>query len=63
MSKPNPFIEVFMSLVKWFLVVLLVNNLIWAGVLYVILHGSEYSNTISLDDSFENEITQGVTNG
>ena len=63
MSKPNPFIEVFMSLVKWFLIVLLVNNLIWAGVLYVILNGYEYSNTISLDDSFENEITQGVTNG
>lgn len=63
MNKPNPFIEVFMSLVKWFLIVLLVNNLIWAGVLYVILNGSEYSNTISLDDSFENEITQGVTNG
>lgn len=63
MNKPNAFVEVFLSLVKWFLVVLLVNNLIWAGVLYVILHESEYSNAISLDDSFENNITQGVTNG
>lgn len=63
MNKPNPFIEVFMSLVKLFLVVLLINNLIWAGVLYVILHESEYSNTMSVDDAVVNDINQGVTNG
>lgn len=37
MKKPNEFIEVFMSLIKWFLLVLLANNLIWLGVLYCIL--------------------------
>ena len=63
MNKPNAFVEVFLSLVKWFLIVLLVNNLIWAGVLYCVLHGSDYSNMISLDDSFDNEVNQGVTNG
>lgn len=49
MNKPNPFIEVFMSLVKLFLVVLLVNNLIWAGVLYVLINGADSTNTQYID--------------
>lgn len=40
MKKPNNVVEVFMSLVKWFLLVLLANNLIWLGVLYSILSTS-----------------------
>lgn len=63
MPKPNAFVEVFLSLVKWFLIVLLVNNLIWAGVLYVVLSGSSVTNDMSVDDSFYNEIEQGVNNG
>ena len=60
MNKPNPFVEVFMSLVKWFLVIILINNLIWAGVLYVILHESEVTNSITQDgyQSFQ-EVTNG----
>ena len=59
-NKPNPFVEVFMSLVKWFLVIILINNLIWAGVLYVILHESEVTNSITQDgyQSFQ-EVTNG----
>ena len=63
MNKPNAFVEVFLSLVKWFLIVLLVNNLIWAGVLYVVLSESSVTNDMSVDDSFYNEIEQGVNNG
>jgi len=31
-KQPNIAVEVFLSLVKWFLVILIINNLIWAGV-------------------------------
>lgn len=61
MNKPNPFVEVFMSLVKLFLVVLLVNNLIWAGVLYVVLNGAEVTNY--LNQNGNDNISQEVTNG
>ena len=58
MKKPNEFIEVFMSLIKFFLVVLLINNLIWAGV-FVIATNSEETTMIQ---EGENHI-QGVNNG
>lgn len=61
MNKPNPFVEVFMSLVKWFLIVLLINNLIWAGVLYVVLNGAEVTNY--LNQNGNDNISQEVTNG
>ena len=32
MKTPNIAVEVFLSLVKWFLVFVIINNLIWAGV-------------------------------
>lgn len=61
MKKPNEFIEVFMSLIKWFLVVLLINNLIWAGV-FVIATSSE--EVIMTQDGQENlqEINNGTIN-
>ena len=31
-NSPNIAVEVFLSLVKWFLVFVIINNLIWAGV-------------------------------
>lgn len=57
---PNPFVEVFMSLTKWFLVVLLVNNLIWAGILYGLINGTQETNTQYIDG--ENNV-QELNNG
>lgn len=34
--------EVFMSIIKWFLIVLLLNNLIWGGVFYKTVSDSSY---------------------
>lgn len=34
MEKPNIAVEVFLSLVKWFLIFVVVNNLIWASVYF-----------------------------
>lgn len=60
MKQPNIAIEVFMSLVKWFLIVLLVNNIIWLGVLYTIVENSSSETTLNQDG--ENNM-QGVNNG
>lgn len=60
MKQPNIAIEVFMSLSKLFLIVLLVNNIIWLGVLYTIVEKSSYETTLNQDG--ENNI-QGVNNG
>ena len=38
-EKPNIAVEVFMSLVKWFLVILLLNNLIWGAIFYSAING------------------------
>lgn len=42
MKKPNEFIEVFMSLVKWFLLFVLVNNLIWGFIFYKTVSSTSY---------------------
>ena len=60
MKQPNVAIEVFMSLVKWFFIVLLVNNIIWLGVLYTIVQNSSSETTLNQDG--ENNL-QGVNNG
>jgi hypothetical protein len=39
MEKPNVAVEVFLSLVKWFLVILLLNNLIWGAIFYSAING------------------------
>lgn len=55
-KQPNIAVEVFLSLVKWFLVILIINNLIWAGV---------YSYTLSktsTDTTVTTEMTQDGTN-
>ena len=39
MKKPNIAVEVFMSLVKWFLIILLLNNLIWGAIFYSAING------------------------
>lgn len=59
MSKPfNESIEVFMSLIKWFLIILLLNNLIW-GIIFVVSSSSE--ETVLTQDGTDN--IQGINNG
>ena len=58
MKKPNEFVEVFMSLIKMFLIVLVINNLIWACV-FVVNSSSDESTLIQ--DGSQN--TQGINNG
>lgn len=60
MKKPNEFVEVFMSLIKWFLLFVLVNNAIWFGVVYTLISGTSEETTMSQDG--ENN-TQGINNG
>ena len=37
-KQPNIAVEVFLSLVKWFLIFIVINNLIWAGIYSYTLH-------------------------
>lgn len=60
MNKPNSFVEVFLSLIKIFLLVIILNNLIWAGVVYKML-SSASSETVLAQDGENN--TQGINNG
>ena len=58
-KEPNIVVEVFLSLVKWFLIFIVVNNLIWAGVYFfggssIELGQNEISSTYN---------NQSVTNG
>lgn len=57
-KEPNVAVETFLSLVKWFLIFIVINNLIWAGIYF-------YGNSVELS---QNEISsiynnQSVTNG
>ena len=61
MKKPNEFIEVFMSLIKWFLIVLLINNLIWAGVFVIATSSEEVIITQDGQDNLQ-EMNNGTIN-
>lgn len=52
--------EVFMSILKWVLVIILLNNLIWAVFVYGLVGSSNVSNTQEITG--ENNI-QEMTNG
>lgn len=58
-KQPNVAIEVFLSLVKWFLIILIINNLIWAGV-YLYGGSSVDLGQNDIDAIYNN---QSVTNG
>ena len=60
MKKPNETIEVFMSLIKWFFIVLLLNNAIWFGVVYSLVNDTTEETTLNQDG--ENN-TQGINYG
>lgn len=64
MKQPNIAVEVFLSLVKWFLVFIVLNNVIWAGVyVYTLTKASADTSTTTevWQDGTNNE--QSVTNG
>ena len=60
MKKPNEFVEVFLSLVKWFMIVLLLNNAIWGIIFYKTVSSSVEQTGLAQDG--ENNI-QGINNG
>jgi hypothetical protein len=61
-NQPNIAVEVFLSLVKWFLVILIINNLIWAGIFTHYLNKSiGDSNIEMMQDGQHNN--QSITNG
>lgn len=64
MKTPNIAVEVFLSLVKWFLIFIVINNLIWAGIYSYTLHKTSSDIMTSaemIQDGTNN--TQGITNG
>ena len=68
MKEPNVAVEVFLSLIKWFIVALVVTNLItsliWAGVHYGYFAKS-FNGTTSLMEVMQdgNSNNQSVTHG
>ena len=63
-KQPNIAVEVFLSLVKWFLVILIINNLIWAGVYSYTLSKASADTTTTTEmwqDGTNNN--QSMTNG
>lgn len=61
-KQPNIAVEVFLSLVKWFLVILIINNLIWAGIFTHYLNKSITSSTTEMWQDGTNN-NQSITNG
>lgn len=61
-NKPNIAVEVFLSLVKWFLIFIIANNLIWAGIFTYYLNKSVTDSNIEMtQDGQQNN--QSITNG
>lgn len=66
MKTPNIAVEVFLSLVKRFLIFIVINNLIWAGIFSYTLHRSSSDIITSSDvwqDGTTNNNNQSVING
>ena len=65
-KQPNIAVEVFLSLVKWFLVFIVINNLIWAGI-YSYTINTASSDSITTADVWQegenNNNNQRITNG
>lgn len=63
-NKPNIAVEVFLSLVKWFLIILIINNLIWAGLFihYVNKSVADTPHNIEMTQDGQDN-NQSITNG
>ena len=64
MKQPNVAVEVFLSLVKWFLIFIVINNLIWAGIYSYTLHKAS-SDTMTTTEMWQDGSNnkQSITNG
>lgn len=64
MKYPNVAVEVFLSLVKYFLIFIVLNNLIWAGIYSYTLHKAS-SDTITSTEMWQDGTNnkQSITNG
>lgn len=64
MKQPNVAVEVFLSLVKYFLIFVVINNLIWAGIYSYTLHKAS-SDTITSTEMWQDGSNnkQSITNG
>lgn len=62
METPNVAVQVFLSLVKWFLIILIVNNLIWAGVHFGYVSKSFGGTHMEVQQDGTNN-NQSITNG
>lgn len=56
-QEPNIAVETFLALVKWFLVILIVNNLIWAGI-----HFGYYFSSFEGTQSYVEQQQSGYDN-
>ena len=60
MNKPNLTVEIFMSVIKWFLLFVIVNNLIWFFVVHSLVGGSGASISQTQDgESNYQELVNG----
>ena len=64
MKQPNIAVEVFLSLVKYFLLFVILNNLIWCGVFtyYVNKSITDVSHSIEMTQDGQDN-NQSITNG
>ena len=64
MKQPNIAVEVFLSLVKWFLIFVIINNLIWASAFVYYMNKSitDVSHNIEMTQDGQDN-NQSITNG
>ena len=62
MKQPNIAVEVFLSLVKYFLLFVLLNNLIWGGIFTYYLHKSVGDTSVEMTQDGQHN-NQSITNG
>lgn len=48
MKEPK-YIDVFLSCIKYFIIVMGINNLVWIFVVFFLINGSESANTLTQD--------------
>lgn len=61
MDKPNILYETIMSVIKWFILFIVINNLIWFLVVYNLVNGTNAS--ISQTQDGENNFQELIENG
>lgn len=65
-QEPNIAVETFLSLCKWFLIILIINNLIWAGIHFGYVSksfsGTSMAAEMNLESGTQNN-SQSITNG